>query len=373
MVKRTKRAERAEKAKKAKGAVGLRIFLGAALFAAALLGVQNLLTPKYMTSLWEGSMVREYYSASHENQVIFIGDCEVYGNFSTVALWEEYGITSYIRGGPNQLIWQSYYLLEDTLRIETPDVVVLSVLAVKDDARESEAYNRLNIDGMRLTSAKIGAIEASMGDDESMLSYLLPLLRYHDRWDELSMEDLQYYFRRDKVTHNGYYMRCDVEPVGVVPSAPRLMDYMLPERSMEYLDRIRILCESKGVELVLIKAPSIYPFWYDEWDNQISGYAEEHGLRYFNILKAADEVGIDFSTDTFDAGLHMNKAGAEKVSKWFGAKLSETYGFEDKRKDKGVVKVWEAIARDYEAMAQAQMDDIEKEGKVSTFTFVPSG
>ena len=347
----------------------LKLCVGLAVFALAFSGVQNLLVPKYMTSLWEGAMISEYYDADHGNQVVFLGDCEVYGNFSPVTLWEEYGITSYIRGGPNQLIWQSYYLLEDTFRHETPDIVVFSVLSVKDDKRESEAFNRLNIDGMRFSTSKLKAIRASMGDDESMLSYLLPLLRYHDRWDSLSSEDLHYYLKRDKVTHNGYYMRCDTKPVEVVPGAPRLKDYALPERSMDYLDRIRLLCESKGVELVLVKAPSIYPFWYDEWDRQITEYAGKHGLRYFNLLGSSDEIGIDYSTDTYDAGLHMNKTGAEKVSMWFGARLSEAYGLEDKRQDRGAVAVWDVIVSDYESMALAQQRDIEEKGEVSTFTY----
>ena len=44
---------------------------------------------------------------------------------------EKYGITSYIRGSAQQLVWQSYYLLEETLKYEKPKVVVFNVLAMK--------------------------------------------------------------------------------------------------------------------------------------------------------------------------------------------------------------------------------------------------
>ena len=50
---------------------------------------------------------------------------------------EKYGITSYIRGSAQQLTWQSYYLLEDALKHETPKVVVFNVLALK--------YNELRV------------------------------------------------------------------------------------------------------------------------------------------------------------------------------------------------------------------------------------
>ena len=80
--------------------------------------LQRLLVPKYQTGIVEGSMVEEYYKDASHHEVLFIGDCEVYENFSTITLWEKYGITSYIRGSAQQLTWQSYYLLEDALKYQ---------------------------------------------------------------------------------------------------------------------------------------------------------------------------------------------------------------------------------------------------------------
>ena len=42
----------------------------------------RLLSPKYMTDLVEGSMISQYYRESGGHDVIFIGDCEVYANYS---------------------------------------------------------------------------------------------------------------------------------------------------------------------------------------------------------------------------------------------------------------------------------------------------
>ena len=47
-----------------------------------------------------------------------------------------------------------------------------------------EAYNRLNLDGMKLSKEKIKAVKASMMDDENLIEYIFPLLRYHSRWSE---------------------------------------------------------------------------------------------------------------------------------------------------------------------------------------------
>ena len=92
------------------------ILVTVAIIIAVLYFLQKLLVPKYVDGIVEGALVAEYYQEENKDfDVIFIGDCEVYENFSPVALWEEYGINSYIRGSAEQYIFQSYYLLEDTL------------------------------------------------------------------------------------------------------------------------------------------------------------------------------------------------------------------------------------------------------------------
>ena len=166
--------------------------IAAVLILILCLGLlQELLRPKYgQLNIPEGTLIADYYDDPTHHDVVFIGDCEVYENFSPVTLWEEQGITSFIRGSAQQLIWQSYYLLEETLQYETPEVVVFNVLSMKYGEPQSEAYNRLNLDGMRWSASKLGAIRASMTEEEDFLSYVFPLLRYHSRWSELSGRDV---------------------------------------------------------------------------------------------------------------------------------------------------------------------------------------
>jgi hypothetical protein len=337
-------------------------------FAAA----QRLLTPKYMTEVYDGALTAEYYAAAGTNEVLFIGDCEVYENFSPVELYREYGVTSYIRGGAQQLIWHSYYLLEEALKYERPKVVVYNVLAMKYGQPQSEPYNRLNLEGMRLSPLKWEAVSASVMEGEDKMSYVLPLLRYHDRWEELGPEDLRYFLSRDKVGHNGYLMRSDTQPVGTVPVGQKLTDYALPEVCWEYLDKIRRLCEGEGITLVLIKAPTIYPYWYPQWEEQITAYAAKYGLPYYQLLEAAEEIGIDWATDTYDAGLHMNVFGAEKCARWLGGKLREFTGLTDFRGDEATDAVWRRKIADYEEMKALQLRELEEYGKIQTFTYKES-
>ncbi len=293
----------------------------------------RLLQPKYATTLVEGSMIPQYYDEAGGHDVIFIGDCEVYSNFSPMEMYQSNGITAYVRGSSQQLIWQSYYILKETFRYESPKVVVFNVNSMRYSEPVSEAYNRLTIDGMRWSQEKADIIEASMLEEESFMSYVFPILRYHSRFDELTGEDWRYLFESKHNTYNGYLMNKDVKPAGVLPAKRPLPDYQFSPVCYDYLDKIRLLCQENNAQLVLIKAPSLYPYWYEEYDAQMEAYAQAHGICFYNLLDYVEEIGIDYQTDTYDQGLHLNLAGATKLSRFFGNLLATNHGLADHRND----------------------------------------
>ena len=213
-----------------------RIILSAAIVLLTLFLLQRLLVPKYATDVVEGAFVAEYYQEKNKDfDVIFVGDCEVYENFSPVTLWEKYGIHSYIRGSAEQYVWQSYYLLEDTLRYHTPKVVIFNIQAMQFNESQNEAYNRMTLEGMEWSMSKVNAIFASLTEKEQFLDYVFPILRYHTRWSELTTADVQYLLDSKPVSHNGYYMRVDVKPAENVPGGKILADYSFEDKAWNYL------------------------------------------------------------------------------------------------------------------------------------------
>lgn len=329
--------------------------------------LQRLLMPKYVSEIREGSLIEEYYDDVKDHDVVFIGDCEVYENFSPITLWEKYGITSYIRGSAQQLMWQSYYLLEETLKYEKPKAVVFNVLAMKYNEPQKEAYNRLTLDHMKLSMSKIKDIKASMMDDESFISYIFPILRYHSRWNELTGDDFKYMFNKPQISHNGFLMRVDVKPATVIPEGKKLADYQFGENSYKYLDMMTKLCKDNGIELILIKAPSTYPYWYDEWDAQMVKYAQDNNLTYINFLDLTDDIGLDYNTDTYDGGLHLNLSGAEKLSVYFGRTLSGDFKIPDRRNEEETKKLWDKKVACYDAMKDDQERELAQYGYLKSY------
>ncbi len=298
------------------------------IFIMIFIFLNRLLKPKYATTLVEGSMISSYYNEPKDHEVIFIGDCEVYANFSPMKMYEEEGIKAYVRGSSQQLIWQSYYILKETLKYETPKVVVLNVNSLrygKDSSEVSEAYNRLMIDNMKWSKEKIDLINESMTDEESFISYVFPILRYHSRFDELTKEDFEYLFKNKDNTYNGFLVNKNVKPAGNLPTVRTLASYDFPDECIDFLEKIVKLCNENKIKLVLIKAPSLYPHWYDEYNENIENFAKENNIDFYNLLEKKDEIGLDYSTDTYDGGLHLNFYGAEKLSKYFAKILKENY------------------------------------------------
>ena len=325
--------------------------------------LQHLFLPKYMEGVTEGSFVADYYRTLEQypgelreaaasggdplHDVLFLGDCEVYNNLSTVTLWETYGMNSFIRGTPQQTMWQSYYLLEETLRYETPRVVVLSVFAMQYDTPQNEIYNRMTLDNMKWSRAKLSSVRASMTEDEHLAGYVFPLLRFHDRWKSLEKQDLTYLLKKKNTTFHGYDLRMGVQPVTTLPTPLPLSDPRFGENAYAYLDRITALCKEKNIPLVLIKAPSLYPHWYDEWDEQMKTYADTNGLRYINLLSLQEETGINYEADTYDGGLHLNVEGAEKCAAYLGDVLRKEYDLPDRRTEETLSLHWEALLDNY--------------------------
>ena len=326
----------------------IRSFIIILLTLIVFLGLNRLVSPKYGDSLVEGSMTAAFYEEEKNHEIIFLGDCEVYANISPMVLYEEEGITAYVRGNSQQLIHQSYYLLKETLRYEIPKIVVFNVNSLRyGEEEKSEGYNRLMIDQMKWSQEKVDLIRASMTKEENFWSYVFPILRYHSRFSELSGEDFKYFFMDKRNTFNGFLINKEVRPAGALPTKKILPTYEFSKENMEYLEKIYELCKEHGIKLVLMKAPSLYPYWYDEYESQVVEYAKSHDLDYYNFTKVKEEIGLDFNTDTYDGGLHLNLSGATKLSKYFAKILKENYTLTDYRLDKNVNEVYNKKVLEY--------------------------
>ena len=311
-----------------------KIFAEVFIFITLFVFINRLVAPKYIDSLVEGSLTSDYYKSGFNHDVLIFGDCEVYSNISPDIMFETTGILAYNRANAQQMMWQSYYLLQESLVYETPKVIMLSVGGLRNGVKDaSEAYNRLAIDKMKWSSYKVDMINASKTKDETIFSYMFPILRYHSRIDSLTNEDLKYLFEDTTANYSGYIINTKTVPYTNWPVKRELSDYRFDEKSVIYFDNFVQLCKKKGITLILFKAPSLYPYWYDEWDNWVDSYAKDNGIVYLNYNYNEKALGLDYQTDTYDGGMHLNYNGAYKLSTFIANQLTNLYGLESHKGD----------------------------------------
>ena len=330
-----------------------RIFLIVFGFFILVIFLGKLVSFKYINEFPEGSFTRDYYQEKNNHDVIIFGDCEAYTSFSPIAMYEKEGITSYVRGNSRQLIGQSYYLLLETLKYEIPKVVVLSVGSIQYNKQEREEYNRLILDDMKWSKEKIEMIKYSMMDNESILSYIFPLLRYHNRITSLTNDDIKYLFKKEVVSHNGFLINTETKPYTSLPSKKLSDIEHISEENKEYLQKIINLCKEKNITLILSKSPTLYPHWYGEYDNTIFEIARNNNVDYYNFINEIEEIGLDYNNDTYDGGTHLNLKGATKFSNYFANLLKMRYNLIDHKNEK-------EISEDYNSKIERYYEEVNE-------------
>jgi hypothetical protein len=254
-------------------------------------------------------------------------------------------------------MWHSYAALCEVMKRSSPRVVVLGVYGLVYNEQTAEAYNRMALDALPLSSSKMNAVRASLTEDEMALSYVFPLLRYHDRWSSLTWRDVTSLFERQvPVSSRGYLVKTGVvSAISALPDhegALPPLDNAFGETALDYFDRIVTLCRESGAQLVLVKAPTDswrYP-WHDEYEQKTLALAEQYVLPYYNFLNDFEGIGLDMTTDSYDGGLHLNVSGAEKLSRYFGKILDEQYKLTDTRTDGATAAAWQGEVERYERM-----------------------
>ena len=68
-----------------------------------------------------------YKEKKNSIQVLALGDSNIYRGFSPVIYWQDKQITSYSLASASQPAWLSYYLLEDALTYQKPEVVIFEI------------------------------------------------------------------------------------------------------------------------------------------------------------------------------------------------------------------------------------------------------
>ena len=243
--------------------------------------------------------------AENTIDVLFLGDSEAYSGFVPLELWQNTGIASFVCASVDQKPYETLEFLKTALHQQSPKAVVLETNVLY------RVYSRMDL--VEPTAQK-----------------LFPVLRYHDRWKSLSPRDLSVPEYTGAYPDRGYHLLTAADPL------EDLTGYMAPMEEWEPLSKanrsslqdLYNLCKENDIQLILYSIPSPAN-WTVRRHNTMEDLSRELGIPYLdgNLL----DLGIDWQTDTYDRGDHLNYWGAVKVTRDLGRWFQENLPLPDHR------------------------------------------
>lgn len=304
-------------------------------------GILTALEPLFVFKIdHRGKLLQGLYLSDDDYDVVMLGSSHMNGGLDPNVLWNQYGITSYNYATGGQPIDVTYYLLKEVLKKHKDPIVVVDLyyLGLADKYGETGFVSNV-IDNMRFSPNKLDAI-FNCTPPSQWPQFLLPFLKYHSRWYNLTAEDFTYdgseiaYEKGFKAGTTRY----GKENTSLADTSNRAE---IPPKTLDYLNKIIDLSKTENFKLVFINFPCDYTDsnnekgWVNDSEallNTAADIAAKNGIPFLDYNDKADEIGIDFAQDMNNSG-HLNIWGAIKTSTYFGNYLKQNFDLTDHRSD----------------------------------------
>ena len=298
------------------------------------LRVNYVLQEKFLQGTSDTFVTKQFYHLEPDSvDVVFLGSSQNVRGVSCMKLLEDYQISAFSIATSAQPLCATYYYLVETLKKQHPRLLILDMSMLYERVKE-DGFRRV-CDNAPLSRNKLELMWEHMkylgqkkGRKEGFryfMSYLFPIMQFHDRWKELTWTDFEPYQRPNKV-YRGNIHHTESKPIeGMVihEDDPPDDKEMVPNQLENFL-RIAEYCKEKDIPLLLIKTPKLA--W--SWNRSVATreLAQKYGLAFydFNLQELFEEAGFDESMDFSDQS-HVNLRGALKLTDWLGKYMMENY------------------------------------------------
>lgn len=349
------------------------------------LTASNVLVPKWNYPNFKENTslsISEFENALVEKdniEAFYVGTSHMELGMDPVQLYEKQNVLTYNIATSLQPVAATYYFVKEIFKRQHPKVIVWDVSNLFIEHTGDYAY-RYVLDSVPFsknrTELENAFVEDQISANPSMtkedirklcLSVWLPLYNYHSRWDSMNKSDFEHetiqYFTMgqypdpglaaagssmedvenagqelfEKIDENRYEFQNGVAFERSEEISP-IYSVTIPEKNLEYLQKIKKICDENDCQLLLVKIPVHVPAsqysssWTRLRHNAVEKAAEEVGADFLD-LNYEDAVGIDWSNDSGDGGAHLNVRGAAKVTDYLGKYLVDHYDLEQARNE----------------------------------------
>ena len=289
-----------------------------------------------------------------QSEVLFFGTSGFNRAISPMRLYDREGIASFNLANQWEQIPLNYYMIREYAKPGRTKLVVLDVETIFDSDLQTLDTAHYSVDKMPLDSEKLRLLNDPVWsmDLGEKIGFLVPMIRYHDRWNEVELpsylatkralcDDWQCYgYMYDDKTFQEEDLKYTIG-----------LDYET-NHALEYVLKVKDYCDANGIELLLLLPP------WQRFDAEHYALLEktfkENGLKYENF-QSENAAMLDNEKDFSNSG-HLNTAGAVKYSDFLGNYLKENYTLNDYRNDANYEK-WRS---DLEVYAEKEKSVLEQ-------------
>lgn len=280
--------------------------------------------------------------------VMYFGPSHMLFGIYPMRIWEQYGITGYNCAGYDASMPICYWMFRQMIKTHRPKVAVLDVLnSERVDKWWDVQVTHITWDRIPFSRTKVWAVRDLFSDIAMQREYLFPFYLYHNRWKELTAQDVIRVFRPVENVDMGAVADGRVAPPDYEEDAdvPQYQGTGSEDTvNIEYIRRFIHDCRENDIQPVLVFLPYMGVKENLEGANEIYRVAEEEGVPYLNMVY--EDGLVDYDSDFSEATVHLNVAGATKVSDYLGQYLADTFALEDHRGDPAYQQ-WEEYDRRY--------------------------
>ena len=276
-------------------------------------------------------VVNFYKEKKDSLDAVFIGSSCCFSFYSPLFAYNAYGIktSNYASSGMGMIAFK--YIVDEVKKSQPNAPIIISL--TDQDEMEYKSLHYL-ADYMPMSMNKLNLLKDYFSkEDESLLNsaeFFFPLMRFHERWSEMTLDDLIIDDGTKGATRHQYYLTyvTDVTQEYITSNKKAEPPETWTRRISDLLD----YCDENHYEVMFLVPPKTYKEEKYQMMNSLIDLIENRGYYVLDLREKTDEIGLDLTYDYYDK-YHTNVHGSLKYTDYIAKMLMERYGVQKKDKE----------------------------------------
>lgn len=188
---------------------------------------------------------------------VYLGSSNCYAFWSPNLAWEEYGIAVYPYTCSSQPLVVAEYLIKEARKTQPDAVYVVNINTLGDGSVSDTVMHRL-LDFMPLSQNKLELTDylcdlANLSFSDR-LEYYLPIIRYHEKWAELTADNFSTEINDLKGGNTHTWHLGDVKDVSANYKTSE-ESYDISEALEDSINSLLDYCDKEDVKIVFVTVP----------------------------------------------------------------------------------------------------------------------